>query len=139
MSRHTTYYEERKNADPSYVKKLHQGHLRRINSDRDLFAGHKFTKQMSAAKKKRNIPWRLDRNKTIKLVAESEYCVVSGRELVFKVGHPDSPSIDRIDSKRGYTRSNIQIVSSTINRAKMDLSDEEFIQLCVDVARHNGY
>jgi hypothetical protein len=139
MNQSKTYYEEQKQADPNYIRKRHLGHIKRINSNRERFAGHRFTKQMSAAKQKRKIPWRLDRKKTIDLIANTEQCVVSGRTLVFTVGHPDSPSIDRINSRLGYTKSNIQIVSSTINRAKMDLSDKEFIQLCVDVARHNGY
>ena len=133
------YYEEQKLLDPNYVKKLHQRHLERINKNRELFAGHKYTKQMSSAKKTRNIPWRLDRVKTISLMEQTQQCLISGRTLVFKVGHPDSPSIDRINSRLGYTKSNIQIVSSTVNRAKMDMSDSEFIQLCVDVARYNGY
>ena len=139
LTRQQQYYQEQKLLDPNYVKKIHQNHLKRINEDRKLFAKHKFTKQMSSAKRTRNIPWRLDRDKTVSLIEQAKQCATSGRILVFQVGHPDSPSIDRINSRLGYTKSNIQIVSSAVNRAKMDMSDQEFLQLCLDVVKHNGY
>jgi hypothetical protein len=36
-------------------------------------------------------------------------------------------SIDRIDSSKGYTKDNIQIVHWGINRMKMDLSQQDFL------------
>ena len=45
-------------------------------------------------------------------------------------------SVDRIDSKKGYTKSNVQWVHKWINLMKMDFNQEEFITLCESVVRH---
>jgi hypothetical protein len=39
-------------------------------------------------------------------------------------------SIDRIDSSLGYTKNNIQLVCSVVNRMKSDLSSKEFYNIC---------
>jgi hypothetical protein len=132
-------YLKQKAQDPNFGKKKYRQQKKTLNSNPEAFASNKYTKQHSKAIHSRNIPWRLDRKKTVKQIVESEQCNLSGRHLVFEIGHPDSPSIDRINSKRGYTKSNIQIVTSRVNQAKNDMTDEEFIQLCIDVARHHGY
>lgn len=62
-------------------------------------------------------------------------CALTGR--TFHVGrlkrHSDIPSIDRIDSSLGYIPSNCRIVIYAANLAKMDMTDEEFRDLCIDV------
>lgn len=45
-------------------------------------------------------------------------------------------SIDRIDSNKGYTKENIQIVHININSMKMHLSQDIFIDMCIKVANH---
>jgi hypothetical protein len=39
-------------------------------------------------------------------------------------------SVDRIDSSKGYDKDNIQLLGAIINRMKLDLSEEDFIELC---------
>ncbi len=46
-------------------------------------------------------------------------------------------SVDRIDSNKGYTVDNIQLVCAIINRMKMNLSNDEFISLCDALASNN--
>lgn len=46
-------------------------------------------------------------------------------------------SLDRIDSKGGYTRDNVRIVINWLNVAKMDLSDKDFRDLCKRVVDSN--
>ena len=41
-------------------------------------------------------------------------------------GLDSSPSVDRIDNKKGYTKSNIQIISRKANQIKNNASFEEF-------------
>lgn len=48
-------------------------------------------------------------------------------------------SIDRIDSKKGYTTNNIQWVHKSINYMKGQLSNDEFIGLCKLVANNHKY
>ena len=38
-------------------------------------------------------------------------------------------SIDRIDSSKGYTPDNVQLISTWVNRAKNNLSEKEFFYL----------
>jgi len=45
-----------------------------------------------------------------------------------------SPSIDRIDSSRGYEKDNVQWVCWRYNDAKSNMSDDQFIAMCLAVA-----
>ncbi len=134
-----SYYQKMKQQDPDYVKDHYSKSVERMNSDPYVLAARRYSKQMSNAKNSRNIPWRLDKEKTIRLIAESKYCSISGRPLIFEIGDPDVPSIDRKDSRLGYTKSNIQIVSALVNKAKGEMTDDEFFEMCCEVVEHNGY
>lgn len=70
---------------------------------------------------------------------QNKKCRFTGEKLIFNTTHNNgkngkiirgNASIDRIDSKKGYTPDNIQIVHKDINIAKSDKSDEEFIEMC---------
>jgi hypothetical protein len=130
------WYDNKMASDPSYFKKKRDRIRDAMNDDPYKFAANKYTKQKSAAVLKRGLAWRLDREKTIKLIAESTSCQLSGRPLIHKIGNLDAPSIDRINSNNGYTKRNIQIVSTAVNLAKRDMTDQEFIKMCCDVADH---
>jgi hypothetical protein len=63
-----------------------------------------------------------------------DHCVISGRgfeyEKIYNAYHNAlAPSIDRIDSKVGYYKGNVQMVLSCINRMKNDMPNEEFLNL----------
>jgi hypothetical protein len=45
-------------------------------------------------------------------------------------------SLDRIDSKKGYVKRNVQFVAMPINTAKGDFSAKEFRELLAAIARH---
>jgi len=44
--------------------------------------------------------------------------------------NPYSPSIDRIDSSKGYTKQNVRIVLWQVNLMRGEISDEEIIVIC---------
>ena len=44
--------------------------------------------------------------------------------------NPFLPSIDRIDSSRGYTKDNCQVVIVGFNTLKSDNTNEEILQFC---------
>lgn len=48
-------------------------------------------------------------------------------------------SLDRIDSNKGYVKGNVQWVDKRINMMKQSFTQEEFIQMCVEIAKTNGY
>lgn len=60
-----------------------------------------------------------------------EACAFTGHPFTFEwdgdsYHNPTAPSIDRINSKIGYYKNNVQVVLSCINRMKNDLPQEEF-------------
>jgi hypothetical protein len=69
-----------------------------------------------------------------------EFCPILGCRLVIGgVGNSKySPSIDRIDSSKGYTPDNIQIVSRLYNSMKWDSTREELIHFCKSVLEKEG-
>ena len=64
-------------------------------------------------------------------------CALSGRELVLAthagMAHQDSPSLDQIVPGAGYTRANVQLVTTQTNLSKSTLSCDEYVELCEQV------
>ena len=61
-------------------------------------------------------------------------CSVTGTQLIWDVDKPYDPlkpSIDRIDSDKGYTRSNLRLTSLVYNIAKSQYSDEQVLEYLV--------
>lgn len=70
----------------------------------------------------------------IKDLLLSEKCSVTGLEFEYSnrfnsYHNPLAPSIDRLDSTKGYYVDNVQLVLSCINRFKGDLPHEDFVAL----------
>jgi len=65
-------------------------------------------------------------------------CPVFGFELSW--GNPkwSSPSLDRIDSSKGYTYDNCQVISNKANRLKNDATLED-LELLVNYLKENGF
>jgi hypothetical protein len=65
-------------------------------------------------------------------------CPYTGRQMELKSGHLNTVSIERIDSKIGYTKENTVLVCQAVNRMKSDFCFEDFYNLCVDVSKFLG-
>lgn len=69
-------------------------------------------------------------------------CPYSGIELDLRKKSSDNidaifgASLDRIDSKKGYVKGNVQFVSRCLNYMKNTLTHEETIALCKQIAFH---
>ena len=73
------------------------------------------------------------------------FCALTGNELEFTRGgqkwlgkwcNPNSCTIDRIDSDKGYVKGNIQLITWKANCLKQHLDNEELIEFCKDVAQY---
>jgi hypothetical protein len=51
---------------------------------------------------------------------------------------PTNVSIDRIDSTKGYTIDNVQLVCVVLNIAKSNLPQNDYIDWCKKVAEYNA-
>jgi hypothetical protein len=51
---------------------------------------------------------------------------------------PRAPSIDRIDSKKGYTPDNCQLITYIANCAKNQFTVDEFVRMCRAVVALHG-
>lgn len=72
-------------------------------------------------------------------IKQSKRCAISGIKIKFKKNSKDeqTASLDRIDSSKHYSIENIQWVHKKINTMKWNLSQEEFINYCKIIAKHN--
>lgn len=73
-------------------------------------------------------------------------CALSGQDIGFniktgslsKYGYQkNTASLDRIDSKKGYVRGNVQWLHKDLNKLKSNLDEKEFIKLCTLVSNMN--
>jgi hypothetical protein len=67
-----------------------------------------------------------------KAIEYPKVCPVLGIELDWKPkrngGHDNSPSLDRIDSTKGYVKGNVMIMSTLANRMKSNATIEQLNQ-----------
>lgn len=66
------------------------------------------------------------------------FCAYSGRQMTLDAGFLNTVSIERIDSKVGYTAKNTILVCQAINRMKSNFSFDEFYELCSEVTQFLG-
>lgn len=69
-------------------------------------------------------------NKLEKGVCEATGIVFDFDRPKSTIKNPYSPSVDRIDSSKGYTRENTQIVIWQYNLMKGELTEQELLELC---------
>ena len=87
--------------------------------------------------KKFNIELDFDADYLIELFySQKSLCAISGLPMTYIVNQgkiSTNVSVDRIDSNKGYSKENIQLVQSIVNIMKTDLDQTEFIQLCKNI------
>lgn len=60
-------------------------------------------------------------------------CFYTGRTMLFEIGYPESVSLDRVDSTKGYINANIVLCQNKVNVMKNNASVEELLLFCKDV------
>jgi hypothetical protein len=94
--------------------------------------------QFKTSAEVRGILWELTLDDVADLMEIQENkCALTGWDIEFpESGHPyKAPaSLDRIDSKKDYTKLNTQIVTRKVNMMKQQYSQEDFIEVCKAVA-----
>jgi hypothetical protein len=80
--------------------------------------------------KKKNLESDIDIDFLMSIYPADGKCPILGIELQFNTGNYagsrwNSPSLDRIDNTKGYTKDNVHIISSRANIIKRDATLEE--------------
>jgi hypothetical protein len=74
-------------------------------------------------------------------VKQNGRCALSGIDIRFnKIGEKhttQTASVDRINSEYGYIINNVRWVHKTVNNMKWELSDDEFLDFCQVITKHN--
>ncbi len=60
-------------------------------------------------------------------------CAYSKKLLNIETNHLQRASLDRIDSKIGYVKDNIQLVTYAVNKMKQEFSEGDFLELCFSI------
>ena len=68
-------------------------------------------------------------NLTLEDIRVPKYCPLLGTLLEFGGAPATSPSIDRLDPAKGYTKDNIWVISRRANAIKNDATPEELHRL----------
>lgn len=63
------------------------------------------------------------------LEEQKERCAITNIPLMHRYNDGCAASIDRIDSSKGHVKNNIQIVCQWVNRAKNNMTNDEFIEI----------
>ena len=89
----------------------------------------------------RNIGWDLSLDDVADLLQKQDSkCALTGWSIEFpESGHPQAApaSLDRVDSKKAYTKDNTQLVTRQVNMMKQQYSQEDFIKVCHAVAANH--
>ena len=64
---------------------------------------------------------------------QQQICAYTGREMTLIAKQLNTVSIERINSKIGYTPQNTILVCQAVNRMKSNFAYEDFYELCRDV------
>ena len=67
-------------------------------------------------------------------------CALTGWDMTLILGKgkvPTNISIDRINPKKDYIEENIQLVCACVNVAKMEMSQDDFINMCKTIVINN--
>jgi len=87
--------------------------------------------------KKKNIEWNLSLLFLLKLWEKQKMmCAYSGVPLTFEDNHPHTISLDRLDSSKGYTEDNVQLVCTIVNYIKQRFDEQSFFDYCSLVTQY---
>jgi hypothetical protein len=93
---------------------------------------------VTSSKRRRPFDFSID-EEHIKVLWENQngLCVYTKLPLTPEPHQYNTISIDRIDSSKGYTKGNTQLVCRAVNEMKMHREEDLFIHLCHLVSQHN--
>lgn len=87
---------------------------------------------------RKSLDFNLTVDDFIKMYVEQKgLCFYSGEKLCLNLAEDESVSIDRTDSKKGYTKDNCVLTTYRVNVMKNSLESNHFISICKKIAKKN--
>lgn len=90
---------------------------------------NKIARRLLSDAKYRSKKYNIEINIDLSDIEVPDNCPILGIPLFCNSKHsgPNSPSIDRIDSSKGYIKNNIQVISHKANTMKSDANLDELV------------
>lgn len=90
--------------------------------------------------KKRNITFEITCEYAWGLfLKQNGKCALTNSEISFTgIKKYNTASLDRIDSRKGYIPGNVQWLHVNVNKLKLDLEQEKFVELCSQISLHHA-
>lgn len=125
-------------SDTPAARKLYRANrLAKCEVSTNDFLSHVYTAASTRARCVKNIEFSLTPIEMGILIEYQDWkCAFSGQKLSRKNNDPNRASMDRINSDLGYTMENVHFTTARINRMKGDMTWEEFVSTCKQVAKH---
>lgn len=128
------YQKDYREKNPEKSKSYSKQRRIKAETDIDRFVDLMF-RAMVDRSRKREQEMNIDRVYIKRLIQRSKMkCALSGMEMTFKTHDAFRVSPDRKNSKKGYVKGNIQLVTAQVNVAKNDYTNKEFFAMCKAVA-----
>lgn len=135
--RHRRWSQLNRNRTPEWnnTQRTYRAKLKEdgtIAEVKNLRARQMLSRAKSRAKKK-----GLKFNLHIEDIRIPDVCPITLRPFYFRAckAHPDSPSLDRINPKRGYVRGNVQVISWRANMLKSNSDLAISLRLALNIAQ----
>ncbi len=119
----------------------------RLDGAKHLYTGYKelsggYISQLKKSAKIRSLKFAVSTKYLYDLFQQQHgLCALSGIQIVLSGMGPNkvyqTASVDRINSKKGYIKGNVQWVHKDINMMKQRFSQQYFIDSCILVTKHN--
>lgn len=119
-------------------KRTQESRKSKINSNFEYFLNYTY-KSLKKGAAKRGYEFFLSIDDLREILLSTDRCNITGDPLVFQQNTPNKASIDRIDNDKGYFKENVHVVTSQVNRHRLDSDLEEFFDMCCKVAEHLGW
>lgn len=125
--RHKQYQESNREAISSQRKRYRDSNREAIASKNKRYRDSNRELIMCCWAKNRSKKKNLDFNIDVSDIVIPETCPVLGIPLYLgnRILSPNSPTIDRIDSSKGYVKGNVRVISSRANTLKNNATLEE--------------
>ena len=139
------HYQNNKHLNGERYAKYKDSYLKRIRNTRSTPYGKLYGIYSAARDRARRnkLKFAIDFHFIVSLAEKQEYkCVLTGKQFTYKCNNrkysPWNPSIDRIDSKKGYTKDNVRLVCTIVNLALNNFGENVFSEMCKAYLANGG-